>query len=81
MIKFIDCVVYQGTKKIPIDAHEAYIITKDLENIQFVSTSCTLQDLLLEIFLYLINVIFLFITINDLFIMNKNLLKIISVQK
>lgn len=41
MIKFIDCIVYQGTKKIPIDAHGASKITKDLETIQFVLTLCT----------------------------------------
>lgn len=41
MIKFIDCIVYQGTKKIAIDAHGASKITKDLENIQFVFTFCT----------------------------------------
>lgn len=33
MIKFIDCIVYQGTKKILIDAHGSSKITKDLEDI------------------------------------------------
>lgn len=69
-------------RKIPIDAHEAYKITKDLENIQlFLLHVHFLLTRLIVANMYLLNVIFFFITIYNLCIMNKNLLKIISVQK
>lgn len=69
-------------RKIPIDAHGASKTTKDLEDIHlFLLHVHFLLTRLIVANMYLLNVIFFFITIYNLCIMNKNLLKIISVQK